>query len=189
MISYPITFPAHTGLAGVSFRMVNTTALSESPFTGKQQLQAYARQRWEVDVSLPSMKHPDAVKWIAWLSSLRGRYGTFTMGDPMATSPAGTATAATVTGDAGSMSPVATMTGTLLAGDYVQIGVGYHRVLADRSGSGTLEIWPALRETVVGQAVILSNPVGTFRLMGDEQGWSVNSASIYGISFTAMEAY
>lgn len=188
-VTYPLALPAHTGIASVGFRMVNTNAVSESPFTGVQQVQGYARQRWEVDVTLPPLKHADAVSWIAFLAALRGRYGTFTMGDPMATAPRGTATAATVSGDAGSASVTVTMTGTLLAGDYIQIGTGLHRVLVDRSGSGTLEIWPALRTAAVAVAAVLTNPVGRFRLMADDSSWSVNSASQYGISFTAMEAF
>lgn len=188
-IAYPVTLPSHTGIASVGFRMVNTTAVSESPFTGVQQVQGYSRQRWEADVTLPALKHADAVKWIAFLASLRGRFGTFTMGDPMATSPAGTATSATVSGAAGDESVSVTMTGTLLAGDYIQIGTGLHRVLVDRSGSGTLEIWPALRTAAVSVAAVLTNPVGRFRLMTDDPAWNVNSASVYGISFTAMEAF
>jgi hypothetical protein len=168
--------------------MVNTNAISESPFTGVQQVQSYSRQRWEVDVTLPPLRHVDAAKWIAWLAALRGRLGTFLIGDPMATSPAGTAIAATVTGSAGDASVAVTMTGTLLAGDYIQIGTGLHRVVQDRSGSGTLEIWPALRSNAVAVAAVLINPVGIFRLMSDEQGWTTNSASLYGITFTAMEA-
>jgi hypothetical protein len=188
-VTYPLTLPDHTGIASVTFRMVNTTAISESPFTGAQQALSYSRQRWEVDVSLPPLKHADAAKWIAWLAALRGRLGTFTLGDPMATSPAGTATSATVTGTAGSASVSVTMTGTLLAGDYIQIGTGLHRVVQDRSGSGTLEIWPALRADVTDAVAVLTNPVGVFRLMSDEQSWSTNSASFYGITFTAMEAF
>jgi len=169
--------------------MVNTNAVSESPFTGVQQVQGYARQRWEADVSLPPMKKTDAVKWIAWLASLRGRYGTFTLGDPMSTSPAGTAVSATVTGDAGDDALTVVMTGTLLAGDYVQIGTGLHIVLNDQSGNGTLNIWPALRASVSAVSVTLTDTVGVFRMMSDDQGWSVNSASVYGIQFTAMEAF
>lgn len=188
-VSYPQALPSHTGIAEISFRMVNTNALSESPFTGVQQVQGYSRQRWEVDVRLPTLKHADAVKWVAWLASLRGRFGTFTLGDPMAKTPAGTATSATITGTAGSDAVTVTMTGTLLAGDYIQIGTGLHRVLQNRSGSGTMQIWPALRSSVTSVAAVLTNPVGRFRLMSDEQSWTVNSASFYGIQFTAMEAF
>ena len=188
-IAYPLTLPSHTGMASIGFRMVNTTALSESFFTGVQQVQGYPRQRWEVDVTLPPLKHADALIWISFLASLRGRFGSFRLGDPMATSPQGTATSATITGAAGSASVTVTMTGTLLAGDYIQIGTGLHRVLVNKTGSGTLEIWPLLRTTVSSVAAVLTNPVGIFRLMTDDQSWNVNSASLYGVSFSAMEAF
>jgi hypothetical protein len=84
------------------------------------------------------------------------------------------------------------MTGTLLAGDYIQLGSSatatLHKVLQDRSGSGTVEIWPALRSDVTGATATLTNTVGRFRLSGTQQSFNINDASIYGISFDAVEA-
>jgi hypothetical protein len=80
----------------------------------------------------------------------------------------------------------------LLAGDYIQVGSGatatLHKVLQDRTGTGTIEIWPALRSTVTGATVTLTDTVGRFRLSGNQQSFSINNASIYGISFDCVEA-
>ena len=84
------------------------------------------------------------------------------------------------------------MTGTLLAGDYIQLGTGsaarLHQVLVDQSGSGNLEIWPNLRDTYSGETVIYSSPKGVFRLGNSTTSWSIDNASFYGISFEAIEA-
>ena len=84
------------------------------------------------------------------------------------------------------------MTGTLLAGDYIQLGTGanarLHKVLQDQDGNGTLEIWPALRADQSAVSADLTSAAGLFRLSSNEQSWSVNEASIYGITFGAMEA-
>jgi hypothetical protein len=84
------------------------------------------------------------------------------------------------------------MAGTLLAGDYIQIGSGstatLHKVVVDKSGNGTIEIWPALRNTVSNATVTLTNTVGRFRLSGTQQSFNINDSSIYGISFDAVEA-
>jgi hypothetical protein len=84
------------------------------------------------------------------------------------------------------------MAGTLLAGDYIQIGSSatatLHKVLQDRNGTGTIEIWPAIRSDVTGATVTLTNTVGRFRLSGTQQSFNINDASIYGISFDAVEA-
>ncbi len=84
------------------------------------------------------------------------------------------------------------MTGTLLAGDYIQLGTGsaarLHQVLVDQSGSGNLEIWPDLRSTYSGETIIYSNPKGIFRLAQSVTSWSIDNASFYGISFEAIEA-
>ena len=84
------------------------------------------------------------------------------------------------------------MTGTLKAGDYIQLGAGssarLHQVLLDQDGSGSLEIWPALRADYSSATVVFNNAKGVFRLSNNVTSWSINNASAYGISFEAVEA-
>jgi len=191
-ITYPLALPTHTGIASVEFRAVNTVAYSQSPFTLSGQAHAYSGQMWQADISLPPMKRADAEQWIAFLISLRGQFGTFLLNDPSATTPRGTASSVTVTGSAGDASVTAVLTGTLLAGDYFQLGTTsdatLHKVLVDRSGNGTMEIWPALRKARSSISGDVTSAAGVFRLMSNEQAWSVSEASIYGLNFAAMEA-
>ena len=190
-ISYPLSLPTNIGMASIELRAKNTVAVSSSPFTYKQTVYAYDGQMWEADVTLPPMNRDDAESWIAFLMSLKGRYGTFLLNDPSATSVRGTATSATITGSAGDSSVTVTMSGTLKAGDYIQLGSGndstLHKVLADKSGSGTLEIWPKLRKVRSSVSADLTSASGLFRLASNETAWSVNDASFYGISFGATE--
>lgn len=192
MTTYPLALPTHTGIRNISFRSVNAVAYEQSPFTFKGQAQAAAGQMWMADVTLPPMKRDDAEKWVAWLVSLRGQFGTFLLGDPVGCSARGTATSASITGSAGSNSVSVSMTGTLLAGDWFSIDSGQnqrlYKVTADRSGSGTMYIYPSLRADASGAAADLTTAQGTFRLASNETSWSVNEAAIYGISFSAMEA-
>lgn len=190
-ISYPLSLPTNIGMASIELRAKNTVAVSSSPFTYKQTVYAYDGQMWEADVTLPPMNRDDAESWIAFLMSLKGRYGTFLLNDPSATSVRGTATSATITGSAGDSSVTVTMSGTLKAGDYIQLGAAsdatLHKVLADKSGSGTLEIWPKLRKARSSVSADLTSASGLFRLASNETAWSVNDASFYGISFGATE--
>ena len=84
-----------------------------------------------------------------------------------------------------------TMAGSLLAGDYLQLGTAgnarLHKVLKDQSGNGTLEIWPALRVNRSSVSATLNRAQGVFRLSSNEQAWSINEASVYGITFSASE--
>lgn len=190
-ISYPLSLPTNIGMASIELRAKNTVAVSSSPFTYKQTVYAYDGQMWEADVTLPPMNRDDAESWIAFLMSLKGRYGTFLLNDPSATSVRGTATSATITGSAGDSSVTVTMSGTLKAGDYIQLGTAsdatLHKVLVDKSGSGTLEIWPKLRKARSSVSADLTSASGVFRLASNETAWSVNDASFYGISFGATE--
>lgn len=192
MTTYPLAMPAHTGIRSIEFRSINSVAYERSPFTFAGQAQAAAGQMWMADVALPPMQRADAEKWVAWLVSLRGQFGTFYLGDPLADAPSGTSTTASITGTAGSNSVTVSMTGTLLAGDWFSLGSGssqrLHKVTADQSGSGTLSIYPSLRSTVSSASADLTYPKGLFRLASNETSWSVNEAAIYGISFSAMEA-
>ena len=90
-ISYPLTLPTQTGIASVNLHAVNSVAISQSPFTYKQQVVAHTGQRWEAEVSLPPMKRSDAEVWIAFLLSLKGQRGTFLMGDPNCATARGSA--------------------------------------------------------------------------------------------------
>ena len=196
-ISYPVSLPTHTGIAQIELRAVNAVAYSQSPFTFAGQAHAYQGQMWQADVTLPPMKIADAEQWLAMLISLRGKYGTFLLGDPLRTSLRGTATSCSITGSSGDNTVSATVPSgeTLLAGDYIQLGSAstatLHKVLVDYTGTGAdadLEIWPALRVNQSSASATLSNAKGNFRLSTNEQAWSINEASIYGITFGAMEA-
>lgn len=195
-ISYPLSLPSNIGMASIELRANNVVAVSQSPFTLKHTVHAYDGQAWEADITLPPMNRDDAEAWIAFLMSLKGRYGTFLLYDPAARSIRGTATSATITGSAGDDTVDCTVaTGkTLKAGDYIQLGTGsdatLHKVLVDYTGTGSnadLEIWPKLRKNRSSVSATLTDASGVFRLSDNITAWSVNDASFYGISFGAME--
>lgn len=191
-ITYPVNTPTNIGVASITLMAENAVSISQSPFTYQQQIVAHQGQRWAASISLPPMKRQDAEPWVAFLLSLYGQVGTFLLSDPNCPAPRGTATAATLTGTANSTSPTITMTGTLLAGDYISLGSGsttrLHKVVQDRSGNGTIEIWPALRESVTDAAVDLTEAKGRFRLKDNITQWNINEISSYGITFDCVEA-
>ena len=190
-INYPLALPTVTGVRSIELQATNAVAVSRSPFTFASQVHAYSGQMWSASLTLPPMKLTEARQWTAWLTSLRGQYGSFLLGDTSSSQISGTATAATVTGIAGDNTVTVTTVGTILAGDMIQIGTGadatLHKVLVDQSGNGALEIWPALRKARTAAALTLTNAQGVFRLASNDVAWSVDEASIYGISFSAVE--
>ena len=192
-ISYPLNTPTTIGIESIELRAVNAVAVSQSPFTYKQQVISHQGQIWSASVSIPSIRRDLAAEWKAMLVALKGSVGTFLLGDPDYVTPRGTVSGTpTLSGTAGDSTVSVTMTGTLLAGDYIQLGTGsaarLHQVLVDQSGSGNLEIWPNLRSTYSGETVIYSSPKGVFRLGNSTTSWSIDNASFYGISFEAIEA-
>ncbi len=192
-ISYPLNTPTTIGIESIELRAVNAVAVSQSPFTYKQQVISHQGQIWSASVSIPSVRRDLAADWKAMLVALKGSVGTFLLGDPDYATPRGTVSGTpTLSGTAGDSTVSVTMTGTLLAGDYIQLGTGsaarLHQVLVDQSGSGNLEIWPDLRSTYSGETVIYSSPKGVFRLGNSTTSWSIDNASFYGISFEAIEA-
>tara|TARA_R110001606_G_scaffold163067_1_gene307219 strand:+ start:2327 stop:2914 length:588 start_codon:yes stop_codon:yes gene_type:complete len=191
-ISYPLSTPTTIGIESIELRAVNAVAVSQSPFTYKQQVVSQGGQKWEASVNIPSVRRDLAADWKALLVSLKGQTGTFLLGDPDYATPRGDVSSCTLTGTAGDSSVSVTMTGTLKAGDYIQLGAGssarLHQVLIDQTGDGSLEIWPDLRSTYTDEAVTFDNAKGVFRLSTNITSWSINNASSYGISFEAVEA-
>lgn len=202
-ISYPLSLPTNTRIRTIDLTAINAVAYSQSPFTFSGQAHAYSGQMWQADITLPAMRRSDADQWITFLMSLRGQFGTFLLGDPVACSPRGLAGSflgtPVITNQTGGTISVTgasrSKTNWLLAGDYIQIGTAadatLHKVLqnasTDGSGGTTLEVWPHVRGTRSG-SIAVNNTVGNFRLSSNQQSWSVNEASIYGITFGAMEA-
>ena len=192
-ITYPLNTPTTIGIESIELRAMNAVAVSQSPFTYKQQVIAHQGQIWSASVSIPSVRRDLAADWKAMLVALKGSVGTFLLGDPDYATPRGTISGSpTLSGSAGNDTVSITLTGTLLAGDYIQLGSGsaarLHQVLVDQSGSGNLEIWPDLRSTYSGETVIYSSPKGVFILGNSTTSWSIDNASFYGISFDAIEA-
>ena len=191
-ITYPLATPTSIGIESIELRAVNAVATSQSPFTYKQQIVAHTGQRWEASVSIPPVHRDKAAQWKAMLTALKGSVGTFLLGDPDYATPQGTVSACTLTGSAGDETVTVVMTGSLLAGDYIQLGSSssarLHQVLVDQTGDGSLEIWPALRSDYTAATVTFNSPKGVFRLSSNMTAWSINNASTYGISFEAVEA-
>ncbi len=191
-ISYPLDLPEMPELTRVEVRMLDAVALSVSPFTFETEALDWGGQMWLAEIGLPPLSRDAAAPWEAWLAALRGRLGTFLLGDPDRKAPRGSATSAAITGQTGSSSVDVVMAGTLLAADLFQLGTGtdarLHKVLKDRIGSGTLEIWPALRADYAGAAAIVTDPKGLFRLSTNERGWTYGGDAFRRISISAEEA-
>lgn len=191
-LTYPLSTPTTIGIESIELRAVNAVAVSQSPFTYKQQIVSHGGQKWEASVSIPSVRRDKAAEWKAMLVGLKGPVGTFLLGDPDYATPQGTVSSCTLTGSAGDETVTVVMTGTLKAGDYIQLGAGssarLHQVLLDQDGDGSLEIWPALRSDYTDVTVTFNSPKGVFRLSENITSWSINNASAYGISFDAVEA-
>lgn len=203
-ITYPVSFPSSIGLANINIRARNVVGISSSPFTGQQQVYKHQGQWWEMEVSMPAMKRDDAEQVAAFLLKMNGKYGTFLLGDKANTVPRGVGTGtplvygASQTGDqliTDGWTP--STTGILKAGDWIQLGSGsttrLHKVLddvtSDASGIATLNIFPNLRQSPADNAqVSISSPKGQWRLASNDTEFSIDEASIYGITFACVEA-
>lgn len=205
--SYPLALPTHTGIAQIRLIARDVVGVSTSPFTFAQQIFRHQGQRWEADITLPPMARADAEQWASFLLRLRGQYGTFLLGDPANATPRGSAATAPgtpVVNGAGQTGDELTIDGIptsgsdyLKAGDFIQLGSGatatLHKVLEDvaidGSGDATLNLWPKIRTAPSDNATVtVSNAKGNFRLSSNETMWDINNASIYGITFGAVEA-
>lgn len=203
-VIYPLTIPSNVGRSNAVFRMVDSVAFGESPFTFSQDVQKFDGERWEADITLRPMKRSDAQVWTAWLASLKGQFGTFLMGDTNAASALGSAGGTPLVNGSGQTGENLTVDGAtvsqstwLKAGDYIQLGSGLsatlHQVLADvatnGSGQATFDVWPSIRSAPAdNSAVVVSDTVGLWRLASNIQSFSISSIAHYGISFTAVEA-
>lgn len=195
-ITFPRSLPTNPGIKSISWRTINATARSMSPFTFKDTVFNYGGSIREVDITLPTMNVEQADIWNMFLYSLRGQKDTFLLGDPDKKSPRGNATSLTITGAKGAVIVDGTMTTgqTLKIGDYFQIGSSsaarLYRVLEDYTGTGSAEpivIYPPLRFDATSASATLTDTVGLFRLSSNQTEWSSDERSNFSLSFSAVE--
>tara|TARA_B100000214_G_scaffold190274_1_gene137501 strand:- start:532 stop:1167 length:636 start_codon:yes stop_codon:yes gene_type:complete len=208
-ITYPLTLPDTTSFASVRILAKTTVGLTQSPFSYKQQVYKFSGEFWEADVQLVPMKRNTCEDWISFLTQLKGIYGTFYLNpDPNGLTARGTCSvtpgtpivngAHSARANTLSITNAGTsQTNYFKSGDYISIGTGTSRQLlkvlqntnTDSSGNCVVDIFPALRTDLSGsESITVSNATGVFRLASNEMNWNVNHASVYGISFTAIEA-
>ena len=205
--TYPINHPTNTGFKTARWQLSRQVAVSESPYSGVQQVYEYDYALWGATLSLPPMRRELAGAWTAFFATLHGRKGTFSLGDPDRIIPLGAATN-TITLASGasigdyslSLTVHASLSGVsniFKAGDYIQLGASVanyklYQVIEDCDASGTAvtaKIEPAVkRAESTGQEITYTNPKGLFRMDTDELGWQTNEVSVYGISFSCTEA-
>ena len=143
------------------------------------------------------MKRAQAVAWQAFFLSTEGIANTFLLGDPDAKLVNGTATSCVVAVDGAIGDTQLNLTigagNTLNRGSYIQLGTGsssrLYMVVDDNTSNGVVSIQPSLKSaiTVTTDATIV-NAKGVFRMTGNDQSWSANEISIYGLTFSVIEA-
>lgn len=203
-ITFPVAIPSGDAVRSVSIEMDDVVGIGESPYTLTQETFEHAGKRWAMRVQIVSNRRAINEAWVAWLASLRGRRGTFLMGDPIGKVPRGIATgtpmvkgAAQTGGTLLTDGWTAGVTGILLAGDWIQLGTGadsrLHKVLqdanSDGSGNATLELWPGPRTAPSDNAtIIVRDTVGLWRLASNKRNYDIGLAQIIGLGFDCVEA-
>ena len=203
-ITYPLSLPSviRAGAtnaitaARITFGGLYVVAISKSPFTTQAQTYQHQGDGWFAQFDMPAMTRAEAEPWISFLLSLKGKSGYFTMGDPFNQGLLGSA-GGTVTvngaGQTGYSLAVLGLTGTLKAGDYLSVGTGatqrLYKNLVDKTGAGTLDIYPSLRESPANGAAVTigASAKGVFRLVENTVKWEVGADLNYSVAFSAEE--
>tara|TARA_B100001057_G_scaffold488345_1_gene572535 strand:+ start:2335 stop:2964 length:630 start_codon:yes stop_codon:yes gene_type:complete len=204
--TYPLTFPTTQGVQKSSWGLQRAVGISTSPFTGSQQVYEHDFALWKATITLPPMNRATSAEYQTFFMQLHGRKGTFLMGDPDGKTQRGNATQSSITIASNTAIgaydiPVSGLTNSqsnaLVKGDYIQFGTGssakLHMIMdnASASGSGTvtLKVEPALKVAITtSTSCVITNTVGVWRMDTNDLNWDSNHASIYGFSFSCMEA-
>jgi len=199
MTTYAI--PTTVGFSSVEFGLQNNNQVFESPLSNSIQVSELTGARWYATFNLPPMKKDNALEYIGFLQRLQGRVHSFFGYDANHRSPSGTIAGSTLlvngadqTGTSLILDGGANSTLVLKAGDFFSVNNELKMVTAnattDSSGDVTVNFVPSLRSSPSNDASITTvNPVCTMKLMGDSTTYSINTSSIYGISFSGVEVF
>ena len=199
MTTYAI--PTTVGFSSVQFGLENNNQVFESPLSNSIQVSELTGARWYTTFNLPPMKKTNALEYIGFLQRLQGRVHSFYGYDANHRSPSGTIAGSTLlvngasqTGTSLVLDGGANSTLVLKAGDFFSVNNELKMVTADAttdgSGDVTVNFVPSLRSSPSDDASITTtNPVCTMKLTGDSTTYSINSSTIYGISFSGVEVF
>jgi hypothetical protein len=199
-ITYPLTPPP--GIQRVRITHQHATAFLRSPWTFSAQTQEHPGKIFTAEVTVAPCRWAEgAAAWAAFLAKLKGPVGTFYLGNKLAPRRGVATGTPQVNGSVAARSETITTKGwtnsttnILREGDYIQIGTRLYQVMldanSDGSGNATLDVFPPVREALVNNtAIVITNPVGLFRLdTAQVTPYEVDADEIYSIAFTAVEA-
>ena len=190
-ISYPLTPPDPFYLSRLSLTGVSAVSRNTSPFTLQTQQYNHAGQAWLGSVDCPPMTRADAETMLAFL--LSAQRGTFLFQDYANANPRGAITGTLTVSSATANSTTLTMlnaggSGSFAVGDWLQISTSLYKVIKADGGGLIVDLFPVLRKSYAATtAIVKTNAKGVFRLAQPTTEWSIELASVYGISFSIVE--
>jgi hypothetical protein len=187
-ITYPLTPPSPFRISKLTLSGMSATSRNVSPFTFQTQQYNWPGQAWMGSVECPPMTRAAAEEVIGFL--LAAQRGTFYFQDYANTTRRGNVTGSlTVSSGTANTSTlgISGATGTFAVGDWLQISTSLYKVVQVNSSS-SVDLFPVLRSSYAGgTAITYSNAKGVFRLAESRTEWSIELASIYGITFSIVE--
>lgn len=187
-ITYPISPPSPFRAARLNLTGMSAVSRNVSPFTFQSQQYNWPGQAWAGSVDCPPMTRADAEQVIAFL--LAAHRGTFYFQDYANPNPRGSVTGTLTVSSATANSTtlgISGATGTFAVGDWLQISTSLYKVIQVNSSS-SVELFPLLRSSYAGgTAITYTNAKGVFRLSEGKTDWSIELASIYGVTFSIVE--
>jgi hypothetical protein len=194
-VSYPVDFPedgSNSFIKKMNMRIVNSTAVQESPYTYNQKVNHFGGARWEAEVTLRPLTHTEAQQFKGFFASLKGRLGTFMLGNPLDVAGSNDVVSATATASTGDETIDISVSGfTYEAGQTFQFGNHlYMAFISRQAGSHTdVAITPPLRQNLaIGTTAVVDEPKGKWRLASNAFEFDIDKAGMYSFTFSCVEA-
>lgn len=179
------TYPSDPEFQAIGLTSSHANLVSETR-SGRLQVRSIGSQRWSFTARYNPMTRAEFNPVYAFIMSQQGQLGTFQITPPVISDAIGNVSGTMAANGAHSIgdSTIAIdgITGTIKAGDLVKFN-GHSKVYMvtqDLTGAGTLNIEPALVETVSNDETIDYDGVTfTMRLSNDVQSYSLESNEYY----------
>lgn len=190
-----------TLIQSIERRLVTAVSAQTSPFTGRQQIQDWGGEWWEVSFDVALTRERDGRRLSAVFTALGGMRGWFVLRDPSMARPELVQKTITVRG-AGQSGNALTTLGwdaealALAAGDFVSLGTGQDMRLyqvtedavADASGVAMLRVTPRLRAAPVDLSPVEVAAPGIVLRLTAPVPTRISRADSFRFSVTAREA-